>query len=628
MNRLLVRSAMLVALALAGLIATSQAQRAGQSADSPPARYTPGSIGSAPRWSGASTGGSRVETAAAQDDIPPAAAVPGLTAGGTNGPRQLSPFDRPVSGGSPALGQPAAAAAEPPETAELGDRYAPRPLASEPSGARALSPWGDAPGSQLRSPDQANAGEANTGAGKPGAKQLEGPQAPSLTLEKFFPPEVQVNKPATLEIRVRNVGAVPAHQVEIHDEIPQGAQLLSTQPRAARGTRGELVWPLGTLAAGQDATVRCELLPTTEGELGSVARVQFEAEASGRTICTRPDLSIAVEGPSDVMIGEDMTLKIRISNPGTGVATGVLLAEHVPPTVEHQAGAELEYDIGQLQPKETRELVLSLHAVKAGASVNVLTVHGDGQLQAEQRTPLTVVSPALDVSLEGPRRRFLDRQAVYTVWVSNPGTASAQGVELAATLPPGFKFIDANNSGRFDPATRKVQWLLEELPPNQKGSVTLTAVPIEAGAQVITIGSTAQRGLNVEKQEQVLVEGVAAIMFQVADLADPVELGGETTYEVKVVNQGSKAASNVRLTVLMPPEMKPLSAEGPTRFQTDGQQVHFQDLPRLAPKASTVYRIRAQCQAAGDMRVRVQLTTDDLRTPITKEESTRVYADQ
>ncbi|HEX3656888.1 MAG TPA: hypothetical protein VHV55_13815 [Pirellulales bacterium] len=610
---------MLAVIAWPCVVALSTAQ---QSA-SPPARYAPGSIGGAPRWSGSPAGGDRAQPIAAQDDIPPAAAVPGLAAGGG---RARSPFDQSGPPGAPALGQPTQAlpASSAPGDAAAGtDRYAPRPLGGEPDGARALSPWTDAAGGQARSAD-----ETNTGAGKPGTRQLEGPQAPSLTLEKIFPPEVQVNKPATLEIRVRNVGAVPAHQVEIHDEIPQGAQLLSTTPRATRGTRGELVWAVGTLPAGQDVTVQCELLPTAEGELGSVARVQFAAEASGRTICTRPDLAITVESPREVMIGEDMAIKIRISNPGTGVATGVLLAEHVPPNVEHPAGAELEYDIGQLQPKETRELVLSLHAAKPGVAVNLLTAHGDGQLQAEQRTPVAVIAPALDVKLEGPRRRFLDRQAVYTVWVSNPGTASAQGVELAATLPPGFKFVDANNSGRFDPATRRVQWLLEELPPNQKGSVTLTALPIEAGEQVITIESTAQRGLNVEKQEQVLVEGVAAIMFEVADLADPVELGGETTYEVKVINQGSKAASNVRLTALMPPEIKTLSCEGPTRFAVDGQQVRFQELPRLAPKASTVYRMRVQCQAAGDMRVRVQLTTDDIRAPITKEESTRVYSDQ
>ncbi|HEY5311516.1 MAG TPA: hypothetical protein VIK18_03320, partial [Pirellulales bacterium] len=435
MNRYFVRGAMLAAVAWQCPVASGQAQQP-TPASSPPARYAPGSIGGAPRWSGSPASGDRARPIASQDDIPPAAAVPGLAAGGAS-PR--SPFDNPGQPGSPALGQPAQAAAAggtPGDAAAPSDRYAPRPLVGDPSGARALSPWTDTAGGQAFASEG-----GHTGAGKPGTKQLEGPQAPSLTLEKIFPPEVQVNKPATLEIRVRNVGAVPAHQVEIHDEIPQGAQLLSTTPRATRGTRGELVWSVGTLQAGQDVTVHCELLPTAEGELGSVARVQFAAEASGRTICTRPDLAITVQSPREVMIGEDMALKILISNPGTGVATGVLLAEHVPPNVEHPAGAELEYDIGQLQPKETRELVLSLHAVKAGAAVNLLTAHGDGQLQAEQRTPLAVIAPALDVKLEGPRRRFLDRQAVYTVWVSNPGTASAQGVELAATLPPGLKFV-------------------------------------------------------------------------------------------------------------------------------------------------------------------------------------------
>lgn len=609
MNRLLAGWLAPVAITLLLLVARGEAQQSDPA--SPPPRYAPGSIGGVPRLL---PEGNQVQpVAGATDDIPPASAVPGLNKAGT--PRYPTAELR-----SPALAPATPAPAAEADSARA-ERYAPRPLGGEAAGARAISPWNDA--APARAPD-----ESNSGAGKPGNKQLDGTQAPSLTVEKIYPAEVQVNKPAKMEIRVRNVGAVTAHQVEIHDEIPQGAQLLSTTPRAARGTRGELVWSIGTLAAGQDVTVHCELLPTAEGELGSVARVQFAAEASGRTIATRPDLAIAVEAPGDVMIGEDVTLKIRISNPGTGVATGVVLAEHVPTNAEHAAGAELEYDIGQLQPKETRELVLVLHAAKPGEAVNLLTAQGDGQLQAEQRTPLSVVAPALDVKLEGPRRRFLDRQAVYTVWVSNPGSASAHDVALAATLPPGFKFVDANNAGRFDPATRRVQWLLEELPPNQKGSVQLTAVPIEPGEQVIKIESTAERGLNVAKQEQVLVEGVAAIMFEVADLADPVELGGETTYEVKVVNQGSKAASNVRLTALLPPELKVIAAEGPTRYAVDGQQVRFEELPRLAPKASTVYRLRVKCESAGDMRMRVQLTTDDIHTPITKEESTRVYADQ
>jgi uncharacterized repeat protein (TIGR01451 family) len=467
-----------------------------------------------------------------------------------------------------------------------------------------------------------------TGSGKPGADHLHGPQAPSLTVEQTAPEEVQVGKPAHFEVRVRNVGPVAAHDVQIKEEIPQGAELISTNPRADRGQAGELIWSVGTLKSGEECKVRLELMPTSEGELGSVARVTFAAEASARTVSTKPELRIEAIAPQEVLIGQKMHLKIRVSNPGTGVATGVILSERTPANLAHEAGPELEYDIGNLKPKEAREIDLVLKAVQPGPVLNVITVKGDGQLKAEHKTPLTVIAPALNVALDGPRRRYLDRQAVYTVWVSNPGTASAEDVELTAALPPGMDFVAANNAGQFDPKTRTVQWLLEELPPNQKGSVSVTMLPVEAGEQKIKVSGIAKLGLAAEKQEAVLIEGVAAILFEVADVADPVEVGGETTYEIRVVNQGSKAAANVQLVAFLPPEMKPLAAEGPTRYEVNGSQIRFQELPKLAPKADTTYRVRVQCNGVGDMRVRVQLTTDDVRAPITKEESTRVYSDR
>ena len=78
---------------------------------------------------------------------------------------------------------------------------------------------------------------------------------------------------------------------------------------------------------------------------------------------------------------------------------------------------------------------------------------------------------------------------------------------------------------------------------------------------------------------------------------------------------------------LSPPEMKAIAAEGPTRHVLDRGQVLFDSLPRLAPKADTTYRIRAKGLDKGDMRIRVQLLTAEMKEPVTKEESTRVYND-
>jgi uncharacterized repeat protein (TIGR01451 family) len=470
---------------------------------------------------------------------------------------------------------------------------------------------------------------AGGGTGTPGNKQLEGAQSPQVTVEKTAPPEIQVGKPATFKIKVRNAGQVAAHAVEVHDEIPKGTRLLSTNPQASQGVHGgELVWSLGTMPPGEERSVEVQVMPMEEGEIGSVATVQFHAQASARTVATKPELVIEAQAPKQVLVGDLVNLAITVTNPGTGVATGVVLEERIPPGLQHAAGTELEYEIGVLKPKESRQLQLQLTAVRPGPVTNVLAARGEGGLKIEHRTELAVIAPQLELAVDGPKRRFLEREAIYSVSVSNPGTAPAQKVELLAQLPPGLKFVSANNAGRYDDKARAVHWQLDELPVRETGTVKVVTLPIESGEQKLHVTATTAKGLSVEKEHPVLVDGIAAVMFEVIDVHGPVEKGGETTYEIRVVNQGSKAATNVRVTATLPAEMRPIAAEGPTHNTVEGNRIVFDGLSRLAPKADTTYRIRVQCLQAGDLRISVQLLTDEIRSPITKEESTRVYADE
>ncbi len=117
------------------------------------------------------------------------------------------------------------------------------------------------------------------GTGKPGEKALEGPQQPTLVIQKFAPTEIQVGKTAKFVLQVRNAGAQTADGVTIHDEVPQGTKLISTSPNAT--TEGShIVWQIGKLSPGEDRTVEMQLMPTTEGEIGSVATVSYAAQAS------------------------------------------------------------------------------------------------------------------------------------------------------------------------------------------------------------------------------------------------------------------------------------------------------------------------------------------------------------
>ncbi len=277
----------------------------------------------------------------------------------------------------------------------------------------------DAPVGNGRTAELAGEGE---GTGQPGGQQLEGVQSPQLTIQKLAPKEIQVGKPVSFRITVRNSGQIAASDVEIRDLVPKGTHLQGTTPQAGRGPHGELVWTVGTIRPGEESTVEMQLMPTAEGEIGSVASVYFGAAASARSIATRPQLVVETAAPNKVLIGDQVTLTITVSNPGTGVATGVVLEERIPPGLQHPAGRDLEYQVGNLKPGESRKLELPLVANRPGPTTNLISARGEGNLRAENKLNLEVLAPQLDVAMEGPKRRYLERQATYQVSVTNPGT--------------------------------------------------------------------------------------------------------------------------------------------------------------------------------------------------------------
>ena len=472
------------------------------------------------------------------------------------------------------------------------------------------------------------AGNAALDLTRPGDAQFDGQQAPQLTIEKRAPAEIQVNQLATFEIKVRNTGQVSAHQVRVRDFVPQGTKLERASPAAVPAADGSLVWNLGTLQAGQETTISMQLLPLQEGQLGSVATVDFQARASVRTTCTKPQLMVKQSAPEKVLIGKDITVSITVSNSGSGDATSIVLVEDVPEQLTHAAGRELEYPIGTLRPGETKQLALTMRASKAGLVRNVLALKGVGKLYVEDVVQFEVIAPQLQVALEGPKVRYLDRPAKYAVTVANPGTAPANNIELVAYLPKGLKFVETDHHGRYDANHHAVLWSLEELPASVRDSVSITAMPIEAGEQRMRLEGRASLGLSHQFDHLVKVESAAQLMFRVTDLSDPIEQGNETTYEIRVTNVGTRAATGIQLGAALSPALQPLSGTGPTAVAIQGQQVFFGPLERIAPRGEAIYKVTAKGLQHGDHLIRVQVISNESPAPVTKEESTRVYQDQ
>jgi len=501
-----------------------------------------------------------------------------------------------------------------------------------PTGPRDLGPPSSPPSAPSNGP--ATDTGVSSGQGRPGPVQLEGVQAPQLTVEKRGPREVQVGKPARYEILVRNVGSATAHDVMLRDSVPYGTSLVTTTPPAgpvnpaAGGPAGDLAWMLGSLPPGGSARVSMEVMPKLEGELGSVASVTFRADASVRSRATKPDLRVEITDPKPTLIGRELKMPIKITNPGTGVATGVVLEGLLPDTLTHRAGRELEFDVGQLQPGGSRTIDLSLGSTGPGVHTVRFVARADGQIESERIVRVEITAPTLELEAQMPARRYLQRPAVCAISMANTGTAPSKSVELAAQLPTGVKFVRANNAGYYDERTHRVLWNLEELPAGERGTVELVVMPVDLGPQKIVAAARSADGLSDQIAHTIEVEGLAAVTFEVTDSEDPIEVAGLTEYVIRVGNQGTKAASGVRVSATILGEMEPVEARGPAGHRIDNLTVSFEPLARLAPTEEAVYRIRVRGHRAGDQRVQVQLTSDDHPAPITKEEITRVYADR
>ena len=100
-----------------------------------------------------------------------------------------------------------------------------------------------------------------------------------------------------------------------------------------------------------------------------------------------------------------------------------------------------------------------------------------------------------------------------------------------------------------------------------------------------------------------------------------------TSYEVRVFNQGSAPSPNVRLVVTLPEGLVPIRGEGPAANRVQGQQVLFEPLASMAPRADAIYRIRARATRPGDYRFRAELLSDQLARPVVAEENTHAYSD-
>jgi uncharacterized repeat protein (TIGR01451 family) len=472
---------------------------------------------------------------------------------------------------------------------------------------------------------QAVAEDPNLGPGQQ-PDNPTGRQEPAVSIEWVGPPSAKVGRPADYSIAVRNTSNVTVQQVMVRVRVPSGMSVSATEPKAfAEGN--VLMWECGTMAPKQDKNLQLRLVAGGRGSLGCQAWVTFTGSTAMRVKVIEPKLVLKAAAPDKVMVGDAATFVLTVSNPGDGPAEQVKIHAMLSDGLEHPRGHSIDYELGNLAPGEARSVQLICGTKSGGEQHCEAVAEADGDLRAQDHCSTNVIMPRLDIEVAGPKLRYLDRKATYTIKVVNPGDAPATNVTISDIVPAGFKFAQASDGGRHDFSTRTVSWFVGELGPAQAKEVKLDLVAVNAGDHRHRLSAQAARGLHAETDYLTRIEGLSAIMLEVVDTEDPIEVGADTSYEVRITNTGTKTETDIKLVCTVPDKMQFKSASGPTPGHEQGKEIVFDILPKLAPRADAIYRVNVKGLVPGDVRFKAQITSTNLIEPVIEMESTRIYED-
>lgn len=203
--------------------------------------------------------------------------------------------------------------------------------------------------------------------------------------------------------------------------------------------------------------------------------------------------------------------------------------------------------------------------------------------------------------------------------VSNKGDTDLKDVIVTDTAPSATKIVSATGASI---SGNTATWKLANLEKGGKQTLNVVLTSGTAGTHCNGVVASAE-GLKETAEACTLWKGIPAILLETKDDPDPIQVGENVTYTVRVTNQGTANDNNVKIVAHFGKEIDPVSAS--SGGQVNGKTVTFAPVATLGAKQVVTYTITAKGAAAGDHRLKVDLTSDVLSEPVTHEESTHVY---
>jgi uncharacterized repeat protein (TIGR01451 family) len=229
----------------------------------------------------------------------------------------------------------------------------------------------------------------------------------------------------------------------------------------------------------------------------------------------------------------------------------------------------------------------------------------------------------LAIECAAPAEVIAGRPVEVCLTISNTGNFSEPRATVRLNLPPGVTVTRTTAGGVS--AENQVTWELTDVAPGSPQRVCASLAMRQPGLLSFTATASGAKAPQVQTTCSTRILGVPAILLEVVDVADPVEVGQDVTYDIKVTNQGTAPGTHIRLRCILPALQAFVSGSGTTAVRAEQAAVTMEPLASLPPKASASWRVIVKSSQAGDARFKVELASDQFPQPIVEDESTQQY---
>ena len=269
------------------------------------------------------------------------------------------------------------------------------------------------------------------------------------------------------------------------------------------------------------------------------AIINFEVANSGRNLYLlevttwyvgnrlgpdQPEVRITKTADEDqVYVGDYIIYTIVATNDGPGTAYNVVVTDVLPTgitfvsttkpgAVYNPVNNTLTAMIGNMAVNETVMFTVTVRADAVGTVINTAIVSGDNFPDSYDTETVVVnpshLEPIVDITkVSSADPVFVGENIVYTITVTNVGTAVATNVAVADVLPAGVEFVSTTGPGAvYDPINNTLTVIIAELAISEVLSFTVTVLAVEAGTAINRVIVTVEGVEHGYDEETVIIE--------------------------------------------------------------------------------------------------------------------------